>query len=131
MAGKILFVDDEPMILRVLESVFKAAGFMTFSSTSGIEGLKLVSSENIRVCFVDLRMPVMDGMELCRRIKEIKPDAHVFALSAFISGFQESEFRDAGFDCWLLKPFNIDQLLAVGRNAFDQLDKADAAKTSA
>ncbi|MEI6515146.1 MAG: response regulator [bacterium] len=128
MEKKILFVDDEPLILRVLESVFKADGYTAFSTTSGVEGLELVAREDIRVCFVDLRMPVMDGLELCRRIKAIQPDAHVFALSAYISGFKESEFRDAGFDCWLLKPFNIDQLLAVGRNAIDQLQKEEAAK---
>ena len=72
------------------------------------------------VFFLDLRMPTMDGMELCRRIKQLRPSAHVFALSAYVGAYSEEELCDAGFNACFSKPFKLDELLEVCTRAFGE-----------
>ena len=54
---RILFVDDEPPILKTLTVVFRALGYKPFSTTNGHEAIEMVALEQISVCFLDLRMP--------------------------------------------------------------------------
>jgi two-component system response regulator (stage 0 sporulation protein F) len=107
---RILFVDDEIYILKTLNIVFKKLGYEPFITSSGEEALELVGLEKVRVCFLDLRMPEIDGMELCRRIKRVAPDARVYALSAYVDAFTPAEFSDAGFVGAFRKPFNFEEL---------------------
>lgn len=117
MAGVILFVDDEEAILKILASLFRGSGFTPRCATSGKDALALLEEEHIHVCFVDLRMPEMDGMELCRRIKGRDPAACVYAVSAFVDHFTAEQFQEAGFAGTFHKPFDIELLLATARDA--------------
>jgi CheY-like chemotaxis protein len=123
MQRQILFVDDEQTILDVLAAVFRSAGYSALCTMDGREALEIVRREHIRVCFVDLRMPAMDGMELCRRIKEIEPSALVHALSAFVDAYRPEQYCQAGFEGCFRKPFKIDALLEAARAAFEKLEK--------
>ncbi len=121
MEKKILFVDDERPILKILEALFRAGGFVPRCVVDAEEALVVLKDENIKVCFVDIHMPVMNGLELCRRIKEVHPDAQVYALSAFPGLMNDAEYKNSGFNGYLRKPFNIDQLMDVGRVAFESI----------
>ncbi|MEI6515145.1 MAG: response regulator [bacterium] len=121
MEKKILFVDDEKSILKILEALFRAGGYVPRCILDAEEALVVLKDENIKVCFVDIHMPIMNGMELCRRIKEVQPDAHVYALSAFPGVMNDAQYKNFGFNGYLRKPFNIDQLMDVGRTAFESL----------
>ena len=125
MGRRILFVDDEQPILNVLATLFRPQGYSTLCTTDGREALEIVRREHIRVCFVDLRMPAMDGMELCRRIKDIEPSALVHALSAFVDAYRPEQYRLAGFEGSVRKPFKIDALLEAARAAFEKLEKSN------
>ena len=127
----VLFVDDESSVLSVMENLFRIHGYLPRCTLDPLEALDIVKSEGVRVCFVDLRMPAMDGMELCQRIKQIEPAAQVFALSAFANAYTPEQYREAGLDGTFHKPFKIDELLAACRGAFVKLgqwDRQQAAK---
>ena len=125
MKKKILFVDDEKSILDVLRALFASEGYEPHCSLDGREALEIVRREHIHVCFVDLRMPVMDGMELCRQIKQIEPSASVYALSAFVDAYTPEQYDEAGFAGCFSKPFKIGALLKAARTAFEKLEARD------
>lgn len=122
MEKKILLVDDDKTILSVLEQVLKIEGFTPFVSSDGVEALELMLLEKIKVCFLDLRMPAMDGVELCRQIRESDPEARVYALSGFVDAYDEGELREVGFSDYFHKPFNIDEILTACQDSFEILD---------
>lgn len=114
----ILFVDDEPLVLKVLDMTFRNAGYTPLCSLNGVDALKILERNSIRLCFVDLRMPVMDGFVLCMRIKQLDPTVCVNALSGFVDGYTNDQYRKAGFDRVFSKPFKIEELLKVAHAVF-------------
>ncbi len=125
MEKKILFVDDEEVILMTLTASFRCLGYSPFSTTSGIEAMEIMKREHIRVIFTDLRMPIMNGMELCRQAREIDPGAYVYAVSAFVKAYEAGDFEKTGFRGYFLKPFVIDELVEVARKAFEILEQEE------
>ena len=123
MEKKVLLVDDEKTILSVLEQVLNLEGYVPFISSDGVEALEIIQEEKIRVCFLDLRMPAMDGIELCRQVRAVDPDAKVFALSGFVDSYDEGELHEVGFSDYFQKPFNIDEISTACRDSFEALAK--------
>jgi len=123
MDKKILFVDDEPPILRILSRLAKAQGYSPFTTSDGIEAVDWVQREKIRVCFTDLRMPEIDGFQLCAMIKKVDPGAFVFALSAYVGSREPEEFEAAGFDGYFTKPFNLEEIFDACQQAFEMLER--------
>ena len=121
----VLCVDDEAPILTMYEQLFKSCGYSPRCSIDGEEALRILEQEHIRVVFTDLRMPKMDGMTLCRRVKDIAPDAQVFAVSAYVDANSEDQFREAGFTASFGKPFNMKELLAACAKAFEDIGAAE------
>lgn len=127
MEKRVLCVDDEPDVLKMMELALGSAGYKATCTSDGMEALLMMRHDRIRVLLVDLRMPKMDGMELCRRAKELDPGARVYAISAYVNAYTPEQFEAAGFDGYLRKPFQIKQLQNICRAAFIDLEKdADA-----
>ena len=122
---KVLIVDDEPSMLRMLNSLFSSFGYTPYSASSGDEALELLKTHAIRVVWTDLRMPQMDGMTLCRKAKAIDANTRVYALSAFVSAFTPDQFKEAGFDGYFEKPFELEKLIETCTEAFDQLQELE------
>ncbi|OGL43253.1 MAG: hypothetical protein A2149_06645 [Candidatus Schekmanbacteria bacterium RBG_16_38_11] len=72
MEKKILLVDDEPSVLRVLDMKFKNAGFKVLTASDGMEGLEIIEKELPDVVISDNRMPNMSGIDLCVACKKIR-----------------------------------------------------------
>jgi len=126
MEKRILCVDDEQAIVMVMQNLLRMGGYLPRCTLDPREALEIVKSEGVRVCIVDLRMPAMHGMDLCREIKRIQPGALVFALSAFVDAYSPKEYREAGFEGTFHKPFKIDEILDACRAAFEKLERLDA-----
>ena len=120
---KVLFVDDEPGILMTLEKAFTRDGYAVRTADSGEAALALLQAEDIHVMFLDLNMPGMSGIELCRRIKQERPMDIVFSLTGYASLFELSECREAGFDDYFKKPADLKLLKAAAQAAFEKQNR--------
>ena len=120
---KILVVDDDEAIINLLEQAFSRAGYDVKSAQSSENALELLQNEKIHVMFLDLNMPGMNGIELCRKIRKDMPMANIFAVTGYASLFELADCREAGFDDYFKKPVNIKILVDTARNAFEKISR--------
>lgn len=114
--GNILVVDDEPQITRVLKTTLSSHGYGTRTAGDGDEALQVMKDWSPDLLITDLRMPNMDGLELCRRVRE-KSLLPIIVLSVKGEERTKVEALDAGADDYVTKPFNVNELLARVRAA--------------
>ncbi|MBA4185641.1 MAG: response regulator transcription factor, partial [Acidobacteria bacterium] len=108
---KILVVDDEPQILRVLRMSLKAHRFDVRTASDGESAIDLFKDWSPDLIITDLSMPLMNGLELCREIRKIS-ETPIIVLSVKGEEKTKVEALDAGADDYITKPFGIDELLA-------------------
>jgi len=121
MNKNVLVVDDEPAIREKLTSIFEKEGYRVFSAESAEDGLELLQQWNIQVMFLDLNLPGMNGLDLCRTIRKTNPVACLFAVTGYQSLFELADCREAGFDDYFTKPVKARLLTGAARSAFDRL----------
>ena len=109
--GNILVVDDEPQITRVLKTTLSSQGYTTRTAGDGKEALQAMKDWIPDLVITDLRMPRMDGLDLCRHIRE-QSQVPIIVLSVKGEEKTKVEALDAGADDYVTKPFNINELLA-------------------
>jgi CheY-like chemotaxis protein len=85
--------------------------------------LEILKNEKIYVMFFDLNMPGMNGLELCRRVKQEMPMAIVYAVTGYASLFELSDCREAGFEDYFRKPVNMKLLLKTAESAFEKINR--------
>ena len=114
-AARILVVDDDKDICSLFEDVLEDAGHLVTTATSSAKALKLVNGSEFDMVFLDLVMPGMDGAELFREIRDVKPDLPV----TIATGYPDSELMvkalEIGPFAVMKKPFTGDDILAVVR----------------
>ena len=120
---KILIVDDETAIVGLLKVAFTKAGYEVFSAESAEDALEILKNEKIFVMYLDLNLPGMNGIDLCRRIKEDIPMAVIFALTGYASLFKLADCREAGFDDYFKKPVNMKTLMKTAEDAFEKINR--------
>lgn len=107
----ILVVDDEADNAAFLEILLRREGVDVEVAANGKEAVEKVrNGRRFHMVLMDLKMPVMDGLEATRRIKETHPDIPVIAQSAFVASEEKKEAREAGCDAFLIKPINPEAL---------------------
>jgi two-component system KDP operon response regulator KdpE len=108
---RILIVDDEPQITRVLRTSLDAHGYDLRLANDGDTALQIARDWIPDLMITDLSMPAMDGLELCRRFRQ-KSNAPIIVLS--VKGEERTKIQalDAGADDYVTKPFGINELLA-------------------
>ena len=120
---KILIVDDEEAVINLMKLAFSRAGYDVKSAQSGKEALTLLKHDRIHVIFMDLNMPEMNGIELCRAVRKDMPMAIIFAVTGYASLFELADYREAGFDDYFIKPVNIKSLIKSAEEAFVKLKR--------
>lgn len=110
-AHKILLVDDEPQIIRVLRTSLSTQGYTLQVAANGVEGLEAVRTWEPDLVITDLAMPEMNGVELCREIRAIS-QVPIIVLSVRNQDRAKIEALDAGADDFVTKPFSIQELQA-------------------
>lgn len=108
---RILVVDDEPQIARVLRRGLSARGYEVQTASDGEEALSAFSQWPADLVITDLSMPQMGGLELCRRLRKLT-QAPIIVLSVKGEEKTKVEALDAGADDYVTKPFGMDELLA-------------------
>lgn len=111
---RVLIADDDPVILRLLEKHLNKAGFETLKASNGNDALKLALSEGPQIIITDWEMPGMDGVELCRMLRDAEGIGlvHIIVLTSHSDKSRVVEAFDAGADDYLSKPFHRGELLA-------------------
>lgn len=130
MPTRVLAVDDEPDVLRLVEIKLRKAGFEVLTARDGQEGLDVALAEHPDVVLMDVRMPRMDGFTAARRIKdEVDPAPIVLMLSA--EGQEQDVIRglSRGADDYIIKPFAPRELVARINVALIKAGKPAAAHT--
>lgn len=117
---KILVVDDDPQILEVVEQALSSKGIEVVTAASGEEALELLDN-SLMVYLLDLQLPGMNGIELCRKIDELNPVGIKLAMTGYVSVFHLVECREAGFDDYFVKPFKVDFLLTCVEQALEKI----------
>ena len=107
----ILIVEDEIDIARAIEAYLNNQGYKTFMAGNGIEGLEVLSKEEIHLAIVDVMMPKMDGITFVMKLRE-KYDFPVIMLSAKSEEVDKIMGLNIGADDYITKPFNLLELIA-------------------
>jgi two-component system KDP operon response regulator KdpE len=113
---RILVVDDEPQLTRVLRTGLKSHSYDVRTAADGLSGLETFNDWHPDLVITDLAMPNMNGLELCRKIRAVSP-VPIIVLSAKGEEKTKVEALDIGADDFVTKPFGIDELLARIRAA--------------
>ena len=110
-APHILVIDDEPQILRAMRTILSEKGFRVTTASRGEEGLALAATNEPDLVILDLGLPDMDGVEVCRRLREWT-QTPILILSVRDSERDKVAALDMGADDYITKPFGIQELLA-------------------
>ncbi len=131
MAKKIsiLIVDDEESVRDSLYNWFIEDGFRVESAENAKRALTILESDQFDIILADIKMPGMDGLEMLRRIKSIKPDSIVIVMTAFATvDTAVKALKDGAYD-YVTKPFDPDDLTHLIRNATKQISLVEENET--
>jgi CheY-like chemotaxis protein len=108
---KVLVVDDEPGLRMTIGANLELEGFEVVEAASGAHALELIAKQPFDLVLSDIRMPGMNGVELFRRIRTLRPEMPVVLMTAFaLEGLVQDALREGAFTV-LPKPFAIDHLV--------------------
>lgn len=121
----VLVVDDDQSILRFLSANLKARGYEVTTAMDGVKALGVMEKELVDLIVLDIMMPGMDGVEVCRRVREW---SHVPIIMLTARGDEKDKVKclELGADDYLTKPFGVGELMARIRTAFRHSDSSKA-----
>jgi DNA-binding NtrC family response regulator len=120
MNARILIIDDEVVICKSCEKVFRRAGHSSATATSGREALKMMESEDFDVVFTDLKMMDMGGLEVLQIVRQRYPTTVVVIITGYATIASAVETMRSGAFDYLPKPFTAGELTAVLDRALDR-----------
>ena len=112
-------VDDQDILREGLKMMFSKKDDIKVVSTgeNGREAYEICRGNHVDVMLLDIKMPVMDGMECARTIRKLsdakKAKTPIVAITGNAKNYSEEDFKEAGFDDALMKPLNFDRLVEV------------------
>lgn len=107
---KILVADDQPGVRYLFDILIKEVGHTPYITQNGLEAVEMACLIRPNLVFMDVRMPLMDGLEALGRIKELMPETDVVIMTAYGSEETMSEAMKRGAFCCIAKPFDIDAI---------------------
>ena len=110
-ASRVLIVDDEPQIRRVMRTALAAEGYEPYEARTGEEALEALREFDPDVILLDINMPGIGGMAACREIR-VASDVAIIVLSVRDSERDKIAALDAGADDYITKPFSMNELMA-------------------
>jgi CheY-like chemotaxis protein len=112
---RILVVDDQPDWRDLLATFLRLKGHSVRDAASGSDAMRICFKFSPDIVFVDIRMPDMDGFELCARLRQntVTQNAAVYALTAYPPAVSSSDARRLGFNAYLLKPVHLEAITCL------------------
>lgn len=118
LKNTILIVDDEAAICEFMHDAFSMKGYTVKTAESAEIALNILKKEIFQVIFIDLYLPAMNGIELCKEIRKSNRSSAIFAITGFPSLLEEVKSNRTGFDGWFSKPFNLEDLFKAAEDGF-------------
>ncbi|WP_346239374.1 hybrid sensor histidine kinase/response regulator transcription factor [Niabella insulamsoli] len=117
----ILIVEDDLNMLDFIVTNFRGEGYQTFSATNGLEALKVLEAHPVELVISDVMMPEMDGMSLCKKIKNSIHFSHIPVILLTAKGNSDAELQgiESGADAYVVKPFKWKHITALVRNLLE------------
>lgn len=110
--ASVLIIEDEKSIQRMIEYDLLQLGFEVTSSLDGLEGYKLASTKAYDVILLDLMLPNMNGMEVCKKLRDEGNESYIIMLTAVDDEYNVIQGFDIGADDYVTKPFSPRELMA-------------------
>ena len=110
--GSILIVDDNISLCRTISFVLKHKGYAAATAKDGLEAIERVKETSFDMIFMDIKMPIMDGVETYKRIKKIRPEAMVVMMTAYAVEDLVQEALQEGAYGIIYKPLDIEKVVA-------------------
>ena len=130
MDKRLLIVDDEVPLLEMLESFFHdTTDFTVKTASSAEEAVEILKKKRYPIIITDLKMPGMNGMDLCKWIRETNPLSFIIAMTGYQDFFELKNCRAIGFDDYFKKPFEFSELLDGVNSAHKKMARWDALLT--
>lgn len=124
MAKRILIIDDEPLILESVGYNLKQEGYEVITAADGVKGLELAKNEPVDLILLDLMLPGMDGLEVCRNIRQ-QLEVPIIMLTAKEGEIDRVVGLELGADDYVTKPFSMRELMARVKNVLKRLAAGD------
>lgn len=118
--SKILVVDDEPGMREFLEIMLQKDNYLVETASDGSEAIQKMEGDLFDLAVVDVQMPVMNGIEVLKRVNEKNPETTVIMITAFASHETAIEAMKLGAYDYITKPFKIDEIKLVIKKALDK-----------
>ena len=119
---QILIAEDEEANYQLLALFLAKTKATIVWVRNGLEALEYIKNNNVDLILMDLKMPVMDGIEATKLIRQIKPDQLIVAQTAFAYKEEKNKFLKSGFDGYLVKPIIIKQLMKILNKLFNPFE---------
>ncbi|MBF0303462.1 MAG: response regulator, partial [Desulfamplus sp.] len=120
---RILVVDDEESICLLLKSALITKGYEVFTAGNPSDALEVLDKNTILVMFIDLNLPEMTGVELCKEIIKRNPLTIAYAITGYASHFELAECKSAGFEDYFKKPVRLMDIFNAAASAFEKLER--------
>ena len=124
VSKKILVVDDEQSIREIMGINLVRLGYAPEFAANAKEALGILENEKFPLIITDLRMPGMDGIELCMQIRERSPETFVYAFSGGFTEVDSDQIEEMGFDGLLCKPLKYEVLEHTIKGTFEKINAA-------
>jgi DNA-binding response OmpR family regulator len=123
LSKKILVVDDEETIREIMQINLVRLGYDPELAKNAKEALEILENEKFPLIITDLKMPEMDGIELCMRIREKTSETLIYAFSGGFTEVDSDQLEKMGFDGLLCKPVKFEVLERAIEGAFKKIDE--------
>ena len=126
----VLIVEDDKRVAELIGRVMQENSYRTTIAYDGLEALELVHSQDFDLIITDIILPKLDGVEFCRRVRVIKPNIPIIMLTALGTTNHKVEGLDAGADDYMVKPFEMKELLARVRAVLKRSERVNTLEKS-
>ncbi|MCX5749888.1 MAG: response regulator [Candidatus Saganbacteria bacterium] len=127
---KVLVVDDEPGALESFRMILEIKDFEVSTFSSGIEALAAVEKTAFQIAFIDLKMPIMGGLEVLKKLKELSPTTEAVIVTAYASEESQANAITLGAMEYLRKPFLMEEIFSLCDRALRKRREKGASKDS-
>ncbi len=118
MAAKVLVVDDQEGIRKLLKEVFEELGYQAEAVATGEEAIQAVSEGSFKLILMDMKMPGLSGFETAEKLKALNGSLMIVLMTGFYDDFLLQEIKRYGVDGLINKPFNLEEIQKILEETF-------------